>query len=412
MSDIQPEPNSSDDPPPEDNEPASSKDQADDTQPDTESSTPPLTEDEPASSEDQADDIKGIEGIRMRPAMYIGGTNSIGLHHLVNELLDNVVDEFVNSFATRVIMRINADGSLTCTDDGRGIPVGPMPDMNNRSALEVVFTEIHAGGKFGRDSGYTTGTTGLHGVGITAVNACSEFLDAEIRREGHVWRMSFAEGIIVGELTKIGKTDQTGTKVTFKPDPTIFDDTTFNYEIIHRRLQDAAFLNAGFRAIISDERTGQSDEFHYEQGLVEFVKYINRTETPLFPEVIYLEGRNEELNLDLSIALQYSTGYSENVRCYGNGVYNSVGGFHLSGFRSALTRTLNTLGKRENAFKDVEPTGDDFREGLAAIVTVRIPEPKFEAQTKIRLLNSEIEGPVTSIVSEALTKYLEQHSNG
>ena len=378
--------------------------------------TPPLAADavspRPGSgySEEQIKALKGIEGIRMRPAMYIGGTNTIGLHHLVNELLDNSVDEFVNAFATKVTIRIGADGSLSCTDDGRGIPVGPMPDMNNRSALEVVFTEIHAGGKFGRDTGYKTGTTGLHGVGITAVNACSEFLDAEIRREGHVWMMSFHKGKLVGELTKIGKTDQTGTKVTFKPDSTIFDDVTFNYETIHRRLQDIAFLNAGFRTSIFDERTGQSDEFHYEQGLIEFVRYLNRTETPLFPDVITIDGHNEELDLDVRVALQYGTGFSEeNVRCYGNGAYNSVGGFHLSGFRSALTRTLNTLGKRENAFKDVEPTGDDFREGLAAVIAVRVPDPKFEAQTKIRLLNSEIEGPITTIVGEGLSQYLEEH---
>jgi len=353
--------------------------------------------------------LPGVEGIRMRPAMYIGGTNAVGLHHLVFEIVDNSIDEFVNSFATTISVRINPDGSVTCTDDGRGIPVGPMPDLDNRSALEVVFTEIHAGGKFDRKSGYKTGTGGLHGVGITAVNACSEFLDAEVRRDGHVWTMSFHKGVISEELTKIGKSDRTGTKITFKPDPTIFDEINYSYEILHRRLQDAAFLNAGLRTKLFDDRTGQSDEFHYENGLIEFVTYLNRTETPLFNEVIFVSGRNEELDIEVRLALQYSNSFSETVRCYGNGVYNSEGGFHLSGFRTALTRTLNAYGKRENIFKEVTPTGDDFREGLAAVLAVRLPDPKFEAQTKIRLLNSEVEGVVNTIVGEGLSKYFEEH---
>ena len=375
----------------------------------------PTPEPEPTNtgqdySTEQIKALKGIEGIRLRPAMYIGGTNSVGLHHLVFELLDNSVDEFTAGHATNVVVKINADGSLTTIDDGRGIPVGPMPAMDNRSALEVVFTEIHAGGKFDRESGYQAGTTGLHGVGITAVNACSAFLDAEVRREGHVWTMAFQKGELVDALTKVGKADKTGTKVTFKPDPEIFEDVTFSYEVIHRRLQDACFLNAGLRAKVIDERTGQSDEFHYEDGLAEFVRYLNRTETVLFPEVISLSGFNEEYNVDVRVALQYSGGFSEeNVRCYGNGAYNSVGGFHLSGFRSALTRTLNNFGKRENAFKDVVPTGDDFREGLTAVIAVRVPDPKFEAQTKIKLLNSEVEGPVNTIVGDGLSKYLEEH---
>lgn len=373
--------------------------------------TPPPAEVTGADTydESQISALEGIDGIRLRPAMYIGGTNTVGLHHLVYELLDNAVDEFVNGYATRVTVRINADGSITCSDDGRGIPVGPMPDKNNRSALDVVFTEIHAGGKFNRAAGYKKATGGLHGIGITAVNACSEFLDAEVRRDGHVWTMSFAKGVMTEELSKIGKTDRTGTKVTFKPDATIFDEIAFSYEMLHRRLQDTAFLNAGLKAVLHDERSGQTEEFYYENGLVEFVQYLNRTENSLFPEVVYIAGENEELGIEVRLALQYSGSFSETVRCYGNGVYNSEGGFHLSGFRAALTRTLNTFGKRENAFKDVTPTGDDFREGLAAVLAVSVPDPKFEAQTKIRLLNSEVEGPVASIVGEGLSKYFEEH---
>ncbi|QDT35651.1 DNA gyrase subunit B [Stratiformator vulcanicus] len=353
--------------------------------------------------------LKGIEGIRLRPAMYIGGTDAVGLHHLIYEVIDNSIDEFVNNHASTATVKIEADGSVEMTDDGRGIPTGPMPGMDDRSALEVVFTEIHAGGKFDRSSGYKTGTGGLHGVGITAVNACSEWLEVEVRREGHVWTMEFAEGILSVPLKKLGRTDQTGTKIRFKPDPKIFGDSTFSYETLSRRLQDAAFLNPGFRTKLTDERTEQSDEFYYEDGLIQFVKFLNRTETPLFPDVITMEGRSEEHDVEVSVAMQYSNAFSDTVRCYGNGVYNSDGGFHLSGFRTAVTRTINAYGKRHNAFKDVTPNGDDFREGLAAVVTVRHPDPKFEAQTKIKLLNPEVEGIVNTIVGEKLAIYLEEH---
>jgi DNA gyrase subunit B len=354
--------------------------------------------------------LEGIEGIRMRPAMYIGGTDAVGLHHLVYEVIDNSIDEYVNKHATTITERINSDGSITCIDDGRGIPVGPMPQLNNRSALEVVFTEIHAGGKFDRSSGYKTGTGGLHGIGITAVNACSEWLEAEVRRGGHVWTMEFAEGVMTSELKKLGTTDQTGTKISFKPDPKIFPDVSFHYETLHRRLQDAAFLNAGLRCKITDERTNQSDEFRYDNGLVEFVQYLNRSETPVHGDVIYVEGMGGDGNdVEVRVALQYHTGFSETVRCYGNGVYNPDGGVHLSGLRTAVTRTLNNYGKRENLFKDFTPGGEDFREGLSAIVAVRLPDPQFEGQTKVRLLNTDVEGIVNSIVGEGLARYLEEH---
>lgn len=364
-------------------------------------------------TESQIRALEGIEGIRLRPDMYIGGTDSHGLHHLVFELVANSVDEASNGYATMVIVEIHGDGSCTVIDDGRGIPVGPMPDMDNRSALEVVFTEIHAGGKFDRKSGYSVGTGGLHGVGITAVNACSEWLEVEVRRQGHVYTMDFTRGEMTTALTKGATTDQTGTKITFKPDPTIFPVPMFSYDVLHKALQDAAFLNAGLRIRISDERSSQSDEFFYENGLVAFVEHLNRTENVLFPAVIHVagssEGEEEGSDVGIEVALQYNDGYSENIRCYCNGIYNSEGGTHLSGFRSAITRVMNAYGRRENIFKDLVPQGEDFREGLAAVITVRHPDPKFEAQTKIKLVNSDVAGIMESVVADGLSRYLEEN---
>jgi DNA gyrase subunit B len=362
----------------------------------------------PRSEEYSAETIQhleGIEGIRHRPAMYIGGTDLSGLHHLIYEATDNVLDEFANGFATVMNVQIHGDGSITITDDGRGIPVETMKDKG-KSALEVVFTEIHAGGKFDRKA-YAVGTGGLHGVGITAVNACSEWLEVEVSRQGFTWRMEFSRGRVETPLTKGSATEQTGTKVTFKPDPQIFPNTNFNYDTIHKKLQDNAFLNAGIRVNITDERTGQSDSFHYEDGLAEFVKWINRTETPLHPDVIRIEGSVDTVEVD--IALQWNDGYSESVRCFANGISNSEGGTHLSGFKTALTRTLNNYGKSANIFKEINPSGDDFREGLAAVVTVRIPNPQFESQTKIKLTNAEVEGAVNSVAGDVLAKYLEEN---
>ena len=351
--------------------------------------------------------LEGIEGIRLRPAMYIGGTDMVGLHHLLYEVTDNVLDEYVNGFAGGMAITINVDGSVSVIDDGRGIPVGRMQDEENKSALEIVFTKIHAGGKFDRDSGYATGTGGLHGVGITAVNACSEWLEVEVYREGHVWTMEFSRGEMTSDLKKLGTTEKTGTKVTFKPDAEIFDNTSMVYETIIRRMQDAAFLNPGIRIHIKDERSNQSEEFYYEDGLSEFVQHLNRTETALHPEVIKVIGEHEGTQVE--IALQYNDGYTENIRCYANGIYNPEGGTHLSGFRSGLTRTINSYGKKANLFKDSSPSGEDFREGLAAVITVRIPNPQFESQTKIKLTNSEVDGIVASTMQEQLSKYMEEN---
>ncbi|HBL41854.1 DNA gyrase subunit B [Gimesia sp.] len=351
--------------------------------------------------------LEGVEGIRTRPAMYIGDTTLRGLHHLVYEVVDNSIDECVNNYASVINVKINADGSVTCSDDGRGIPVGVMPDMNNRPALEVVLTEIHAGGKFDREGGYKTGTGGLHGVGITAVNALSEWLEAEVRREGHVWTMEFHQGLLKTPLKKLGKTDKSGTKITFKPDGTIFPDIKFVYDTLTKRLQELAFLNAGVRIRIVDERTGQTDEFHYEEGLVEFVRHLNRTETVLYEEIIHIQGEIDGAQVDISV--QHNDGSTENVRCFANNIFNIEGGTHFSGFRGALTRTINAYGKKANLFKDFTPSGDDFREGLTAVITVRVPDPQFEGQTKTKLGNSEVEGIVQTVVNEKLTKFFEEN---
>jgi DNA gyrase subunit B len=362
-------------------------------------------------NESQIRALEGVEGIRTRPAMYIGDTTLRGLHHLIYEVVDNSVDEAVNKYATVITVKINADGSVSCLDDGRGIPVGKMPDMNNRPALEVVLTEIHAGGKFDRTGGYKTGTGGLHGVGITAVNALSEWLEAEVRREGHVWTMDFQRGILADPLKKLGASDSTGTKITFKPDSQIFPDTSFNYDTVARRMQELAFLNAGIHIRISDERTGQSDDFCYEDGLIEFVRHLNRTEDALYPTVISIKSTlpSDDGEVEVDVALQYTAGITESIRTYANNINNLEGGVHLSGFRSALTRAVNAYGKTTNLFKDYTPTGDDLREGLTAVIAVRVPDPQFEGQTKTKLGNSEVEGIVLSAVHTGLNKFFEEN---
>ncbi len=351
--------------------------------------------------------LKGIEGIRHRPAMYIGDTTVRGLHHLVYELVDNCVDECVAGFAHWLSVKIHADGSVAVVDDGRGIPVGRMPEEDNKSALEIVLTNVHAGGKFDRKGGYKTGTGGLHGVGIKAVNALADWLEAEVRREGHVWTMDFARGIPQGDLKKLGKSETTGTKITFKPDPTIFPDTKFVYETLIKRLQELAFLNAGVRIFIEDERSGQKDEYCYPDGLREFVKYINRTETPLYDTILRIVGEQDGVKVD--VAIQHNDGFQENVRAFANNISTHEGGTHVSGFRSALTRAINNYGKAAKLFEEIQPTGDDFREGLVAILTVLVPDPQFEGQTKTKLGNSEVEGIVNSVAYEVLTKFFEEN---
>lgn len=349
--------------------------------------------------------LKGVEGIRKRPAMYIGGTDAAGLHHLVYEVVDNSIDEAVNGHATEVKIQINVDESISISDDGRGIPVGKTSD--GRAGVEVVLTEIHAGGKFDRDSGYKTGTGGLHGVGITAVNAVSAWLTAEINREGHVWVMDFEKGHRSSELRQMGRSDKTGTKLSFQADPTIFPDTVFSFDILTRRLQELAFLTPGIRITLQDDRVDRTEVFHYEDGLVEFVKYLNRTQTAIVSDVIKVVGESESVQVE--VAIQHNDGYTENVRAFANNIFNQDGGTHLSGFRSALTRSLNNYAKKNNMFKDIAPSGEDFREGLTAVISVRVPDPQFEAQTKVKLVNTEVEGIVSSVLGEGLTRYLEEN---
>lgn len=354
--------------------------------------------------------LKGVEGIRKRPAMYIGGTDSSGLHHLVYEVVDNSIDEAVNGFASTVLVQINVDESISISDNGRGIPTGVVKnDEDGRTALEIVLTEIHAGGKFDRKSGYTSGTGGLHGVGITAVNAVSAWLTAEINRDGYVWVMDFEKGHRSSELRQLGRSDKTGTMLSFLPDPTIFPDTKFSVDTITRRMRELAFLTPGIRITIKDDRDGFTESFHYEEGLIEFVKFLNRTQTAIVPDVVRLAAENTDENVQVEVAFQHNDGYTENVLAFANNIYNKEGGTHTSGFRTALTRSMNTYAKKNNLFKDVLPSGEDFREGLAAVISVRVPDPQFEAQTKVKLTNPEVEGIVSSLVGEALTQYLEEN---
>ncbi|MFN9267072.1 MAG: DNA gyrase subunit B [Planctomycetaceae bacterium] len=381
--------------------------------------TSPDTPPTPAQTSDygaeQIRALKGLEGIRMRPAMYIGGTDARGLHHLVFEVVDNSIDEFGAGHGSTITVRLNADGSCSCSDDGRGIPVGPMPDQDNKPAVEVVLTGLHAGGKFDRKGGYKKGTGGLHGVGIKAVNALSEWLLVEIRREGFAWQMDFARGLVTSPLKKLGPAQTTGSTLTFKPDPQIFPDCNFQYDNLERRLQELAFLNSGVRIQLIDDRDGRSEEFRYEGGLAQFVQWLNRADTVIFPEVIRVFGHEPiEVEgvasaIEVEVVLQYNDGYNENCRCFANNIPNPDGGTHLSGFRNALTRALNNYGKKENLFKDIEPSGDDFREGLTAIVAINHPDPQFQSQNKTKLLNGDVEGAVSKIVYESLTKYLEEH---
>ncbi|MFN5799657.1 MAG: DNA gyrase subunit B [Planctomyces sp.] len=355
---------------------------------------------------DEIQHLKGVEGIRTRPAMYIGDTGSPGLHHLVYEVVDNSIDEAVNGYASEIEVQINIDESVSIVDNGRGIPVDTVKG-DGRSALEVVLTEIHAGGKFNRESGYRVGTGGLHGVGITAVNALSSWLRAEIRRQGSTWVMDFEKGRATSSLRQLGRADSTGTRLSFLPDATIFSETKYSFDTLTRRMRELAFWTPGIRITIRDERSGQSETFHFEDGLVEFVRYLNRTQTPVTADVFRTVG--EQDGVVVEAAMQYNDGYTENVLTFANNIFNPDGGTHLSGFRTALTRTMNNYAKAGNLFKEVTPVGEDFREGLTAIVSVRVPDPKFTSQNKVKLTNAEVEGAVQIVIGNAFTRYLEEN---
>ena len=354
--------------------------------------------------------LSDLEHVRERPSMYIGDTAARGLHHLVYEVVDNSIDEAMAGYATTVQVRINTDGSVSVEDDGRGIPIERHEQLTEElgrdvSTIEGVMTVLKFGGKFQKGAYQTSG--GLHGVGVTVVNFLSEWCEVEVYRDGHVYQQEYERGVPVADVRRMGSTKKVGTKTTFKPDVQIFQATKFSYDTLQKRLQELAFLNRGVRISFHDERSGEEEEFYYERGIVEFVEYLNRASEAIHKEVIYIDGETE--GVGYQIAIQYSTEYTENVHSYVNNIHTTEGGTHVSGFRAALTRSLNTYGKKANLFRDISPTGDDFREGLTTVISMRIPHPQFEGQTKTKLGNSEVEGIVTSAVGDYLTKFLEEN---
>ncbi|MBI1357090.1 MAG: DNA topoisomerase (ATP-hydrolyzing) subunit B [Acidobacteria bacterium] len=356
--------------------------------------------------------LEGREGVRKRPAMYIGSTGEMGLHHLVYEVVDNSVDEALAGHATQIDVTIHIDNSITVIDDGRGIPV-KIHEQEGISAAEVVMTKLHAGGKFDSNSYKVSG--GLHGVGVSCVNFLSEFLELEIWREGATWQQTYREGVPQGRLQQTGKARKTGTKITFKADSTIFSATVFKHDVLATRLREMAFLNAGLKIVFRDEREEREPQiFHFEGGIAEFVKYLNRGKTPIHPEPIRVSGErdmgDDKGTLTIEIALQYNDAYQETVFSFANTINTADGGAHLAGFRAALTRTINAYGQQAGLFKSLKEnlSGDDVREGLTAVVSVKLPQPQFEGQTKGKL-NSDIQGDVTSLVNDQLGAYFEQN---
>ncbi|MHC5541506.1 DNA gyrase/topoisomerase IV subunit B, partial [Singulisphaera rosea] len=353
--------------------------------------------------------LEGIDAVRKRPGMYIGDTTLRGLHHLVYEVVDNSIDEAMAGFCKHVHVTVHVDGSVSVIDDGRGIPVDVHTD-SGLSALEVVLTKVHAGGKFDHDTYKVSG--GLHGVGITVVNALSEWLEAEIRRGGQVWHQEYARGVRQGPVRAIGPAKSTGTKISFLPDSEIFARTDFDYDILEKRLRELTFLNKGVAIKLTDERGDEpkEEEFFSAGGLAEFVAYLNRSQPVVHPPAV-LSGKDEERAVEVEVALQYNDSYSELVVSYCNNINTIEGGTHLTGFRTALTRTLNNYAKAATPAKskDLVITGEDFREGLTAIVSVRVPDPQFEGQTKTKLGNGEVEGIVAKVVNDKLAEFLEQN---
>ncbi len=358
---------------------------------------------------DQIQILEGLEAVRKRPGMYIGSTSSRGLHHLVYEIVDNAVDEALAGYCDTIDVQINSDNSITVVDDGRGIPV----DIQKKAglpAVEVVFTILHAGGKFG-GGGYKV-SGGLHGVGASVVNALSEWLEVEVYHGGKVYKQRYERGKTMYPLKIVGDcpTDKHGTKVTFLPDKTIFEETVYDYDTLKIRLRETAFLTKNLKIILRDEREDKKEKvFHYEGGIKEFVSYLNRSNVPLYDNVIYCEGKKD--NVLVEVAMQHNDSYTENIYSFVNNINTPEGGTHLTGFRNALTKTFNDYGRKNKLLKDNEPalTGEDIREGLTAIISVKIEEPQFEGQTKQKLGNSEARGAVDSVVSEQLTYFLEQN---
>jgi len=350
--------------------------------------------------------LKGLEAVRKRPAMYIGSTGPEGLHHLVYEVVDNSIDEAMAGFCTQIDVFIHVDCSITVIDNGRGIPVG-MHKKEKKSAAEVVMTTLHAGGKFDAKSYQVSG--GLHGVGVSVVNALSENLDLEIKRDGGVYTQSYERGKPVSKLKKIGTTKKTGTKVTFKPDTEVFQETEYSLDMLSQRLRELSFLNRGLKITIADERVDKSREFQYKGGISEFVQYLNQNKSPINPKPIYFESKKNDMIVEM--ALQYNTTYSETIFSFVNNINTTEGGMHLIGFKTALTRTINSYANSSNLLKDLNqnPSGDDTREGLCAVLSLKLKNPQFEGQTKTKLGNSEVKGIVESIVNNQLAIFFEEN---
>ena len=367
-----------------------------------------MTENKQSYDESQIQVLEGLEAVRKRPGMYIGTTSSRGLHHLVYEIVDNSIDEALAGFCSHIEVTINEDNSITVVDNGRGMPVGIHPKMG-RSTIEVIMTVLHAGGKFG-GGGYKV-SGGLHGVGASVVNALSEACEVTVTREGKVWQQKYSRGNILGDVTQIGESDGHGTKTWFKPDHEIFETTEFEFEILQSRLRELAFLNKGIRITLSDKREGQEkvETYYYEGGIKEFVNYLNRNKDVLHPEPIYVEGEKDGIIAEVS--LQYNDGYTENLYSFANNIDTIEGGTHLVGFKTAITRVINDYAKKFGHIKESDKnlSGDDVREGLTAVVSVKISEPQFEGQTKTKLGNSEVRGVVDSIVADGVGTFLEEN---
>ncbi|WP_238919019.1 DNA topoisomerase (ATP-hydrolyzing) subunit B [Clostridium sp. YIM B02555] len=356
--------------------------------------------------ENQIQVLEGLEAVRKRPGMYIGSTSPRGLHHLVYEIVDNSIDEALAGFCKKIEVNINEDNSITVSDDGRGMPVGMHPKMG-KSTVEVIMTILHAGGKFG-GGGYKV-SGGLHGVGASVVNALSEDCTVTVKRDGHVWQQKYSKGKVLTEVVKIGNSDQTGTETYFKPDAGIFDEIIFDFDVLAQRLRELAFLNKGIYIELIDKRYDKKETFHYEGGIKSFVSYLNRNKVPLHEEPIYIEGVKDKIAVE--IALQYNDGYTENIFSFANNIDTVEGGTHLVGFKTALTRIFNDYAKKFGHIKENDKnfTGDDIREGLTAVISVKIEEPQFEGQTKTKLGNSEVRGIVDSIAGENIGIFLEEN---
>jgi len=353
--------------------------------------------------------LEGLEAVRKRPGMYIGDTGVYGLHHLVYEVVDNSVDEALAGHCTDIEVVIHVDNSISVKDNGRGIPVGPHPTVKGMDTLDVVMTKLHAGGKFENSAYKVSG--GLHGVGVSCVNALSEWLKLEIHRDGSIYEQKYARGIPQQQVATLGKTETRGTTVWFQADPTIFETTEYNFDTLSQRLRELAFLNAGLHITILDERSSKSHDFKFEGGIVSFVEYLNKAKQPLHEKPVYFTAQKELVELE--IAMQWNEGYDEKIFTFANNINTHEGGSHLSGFKAALTRTLNGYAEKGGVWKDLKetPTGEDAREGLCAVISVKLQNPQFEGQTKTKLGNSEIKGLVEQMVNEQLATYLEENPN-